>query len=368
MNKKNKLVILITLVTIIIVVASFVFYNKEKTDELINKNGATKKEEQLQEKAVNLYKLIWKEVSASALWPKRDSHATVVYKNKIWIMGGVDGTKRLISPGNVDYGNAPHFKDVWSSQDGVIWDIATNNAPWKDRRSMQTIVFKDKMWLMGGWGPELGCKNDVWSSEDGAKWKVENISADWPAREGHQVLFFNNKLWVMGGVRYDKRKTYNDIWSSEDGINWTKETAAAGWAPRWDFSATVFQNKMWVIGGMDLTQNMFNDVWSSEDGINWNLVNGSPSFSTRQGFITEYKGNLWAIGRLNDQTNKGVNDVWFSEDGINWKKTKKDPLWTGREDFGGVIFKDKIWILGGMDKNWTWTNDVWQSEFDKTDN
>jgi len=108
---------------------------------------------------------------------------------------------------------------------------------------------------------------------------------------------------------------------------------------------------------------IFNDVWSSEDGRNWSLVNNNPKFGLRQGLLaTGYKNKLWVIGKLNiPMYGGGVNDIWFSEDGVIWQKTKKDPLWTGREDVGMIIFKDKIWIIGGMDSNWEWKNDVWCS-------
>jgi len=66
--------------------------------------------------------------------------------------------------------------------------------------------------------------------------------------------------------------------------------------------------------------------------------------------------------RLNNFEYGGINDVWFSKDGFNWQKTINDPLWTGREDFFSTVFKDKIWVFGGMDANWKWRNDVWMSE------
>ena len=86
---------------------------------------------------------------------------------------------------------------------------------------------------------------------------------------------------------------------------------------------------------------------------------------SRQGFaLVDYKNNLWIIGRLNTaQYGNGLSDIWFSKDGISWQKTKKDPEWTGREDFAAVVFKDDIWVYGGMDRNWAWTNDVWKSVF-----
>jgi len=56
-----------------------------------------------------------------------------------------------------------------------------------------------------------------------------------------------------------------------------------------------------------------------------------------------------------------VNDVWYTADGVNWKKTDMDPLWLGREDHQALVFKDRIWVYTGMDKDWVWTNDVWYS-------
>jgi hypothetical protein len=89
----------------------------------------------------------------------------------------------------------------------------------------------------------------------------------------------------------------------------------------------------------------------------------TPPWKERQGHsLISYQNHLWIIGRLNDSEYGGVNDVWFSKDGTHWEKTKNDPEWSGREDFFSVVFKNKIWVFGGMDANWKWKNDVWVSE------
>ena len=313
--------------------------------------------------------LNWDEAIHSAPFEARDSHAVVVHNDKVWLMGGLDANGHMSTPGYVDYNSSPHFSDVWSSADGINWTLVAKNSPWGNRRSIELVNFKGKIWLMGGYSPDFGYRNDVWSTTDGVNWKQETASAAWPAREGHQLMVFQDKIWLIGGVRYDKSiavattgpQLYNDVWYSSDGINWTEATAHAGWAARWDHAAGVFQNKLWVAGGMVFGSKMFNDVWYSADGATWTEAVANAPFEQRQGnFITEYKGNLWVIGRL-DGVNGGTNDIWYSADGINWQKTKTDPAWFGREDFCGAIFKDKIWIFGGMDKNWTWTNDVWHS-------
>jgi hypothetical protein len=304
-----------------------------------------------------------------APWEGRDSGAAVVFKDKIWFIGGVNGTSRFISPGNVDYGNAPHFSDIWNTEDGKTWTQVLKTGPWKDRRSMSVEAFNNKLWLFAGWGPEIGTKNDIWSSTDGINWTQEKKSANWPAREGQQVVVFKNKIWMMGGVKYSGHKLYNDVWSSSDGVNWTQETPAASWSPRWDFYLTAFDDKLWVINGMDFNDDVNNgllsDVWCSEDGVDWVLVTEKAPFTARQGgFATDYNGKLFVIGRLNTPLyGSGPNDIWYTENGTDWYKSNKDPLWTGREDFGAVVFKGDIWVFGGMDKDWVWQNDVWKSTF-----
>lgn len=309
--------------------------------------------------------LSWSEVAKSAPWEARDSHTVVVYKDKIWLMGGLDANSHLSQPGFADYNNSPHFSDVWSTENGKDWKLINNNAPWGKRRSVGLLAFNGKIWLMGGYSPDFGYRNDIWSTQDGINWKKELESAPWAAREGHQMVVFNNKMWITGGVRYNKNiagaskdeaQLFNDVWYSSDGINWTQTTNNAAWFPRWDHTIAVFQNKLWLIGGMVFGSSTYNDIWYSSDGANWTQVSVSAPFLARQGaFSTEYKGKLWVIGRMDG---KG-NDIWYSGDGFNWEKTKNDPVWTGREDFGGAVFKDKIWIMGGMDNFWSWKNDIW---------
>ncbi len=309
------------------------------------------------EKIFNPAKLEWEQVSNKIPWQARDSHAVAVFKNKLWLMAGLDGTGFVEKPGQVEYEKTPHFSDVWSSEDGINWIQALAESPWKNRRSMQVAEFKGKLWLMGGWGPEIGPQNDVWSSEDGINWTMKIEHADWPAREGHQVVIFQEKIWLIGGVDYASRQLFNDVWYSEDGVNWTEAVKNAEWPARWDDAIAIFNNKLWVAGGMGFENKIFSDVWYSEDGVSWFLAKDD-AWPERQGHaLINYKNRLWAVGR------HAENDVWYSEDGISWNKTAEDPLWLGREDAGFAVFKDKIWVLGGMDKNWQWRNDIWFSKF-----
>ena len=308
--------------------------------------------------------LDWEQVLSPIPWEERDSHAIIIFRDKMWLMGGLDANGLVAKPGLVEYEKAQHFSDVWSSQDGQNWQIVAKESPWQNRRSIQVVEFKGKMWLMGGWGPEVGCRNDIWSSEDGIRWTKEIENAAWPAREGHQLAVFQDRIWLMGGVRYDKHQLFNDVWYSDDGINWQEATANAGFSPRWDHAVAVFENKLWLTGGMQFGEKILNDVWYSENGKDWILATDSAPWSARQGHgLVSFKDKLWVISRLDAPAVGGKNDVWYSENGTIWQKTDNDPIWTGREDVAVIVFKDKIWVLGGMDKNWQWKNDIWYSTF-----
>jgi leucine-zipper-like transcriptional regulator 1 len=361
--QKNSLLISAFFISLILLLSTVTFYIIKRPEIKFspgNNQSAGQQEEQ--KETFDPASLTWQEATSDAPWTKRDSHAVVVFKNKMWLMGGLNGNANVLAPNAVEYWNSPYFKDVWFSENGIDWNLAATNTPWSNRRSIQVVDFLGKMWLMGGWGPYINYKNDVWNSEDGINWIKATSSAAWPAREGHSLIVFKNKMWLIGGVRYDKKETKNDVWYSEDGINWTLATSSAQWSPRWDHAVAVFDNKLWLSGGMDLKDNVFKDLWSSEDGINWQLVTDNPPWETRQGHnMLVYKNYLWILGRFNDDINKGANDVWYSKDGINWQKTSEDPGWLGREDSGAVIFQDKMWILGGMNSKWQWTNDIWYS-------
>ena len=61
-------------------------------------------------------------------------------------MGGNDGSNR--------------FNDVWYSSNGASWTQATSSAGWTGREGPTSVVFDNKMWVMGGYDGSY--RNDVW--------------------------------------------------------------------------------------------------------------------------------------------------------------------------------------------------------------
>jgi hypothetical protein len=290
----------------------------------------------------------WSQATAAAAWNTRDNPASLVYNNKMWIMGGyAEGYKN----------------DVWSSADGITWNQETAAATWPARRSHASIVYDNKMWVMGGSTGSGGFKNDIWSSTDGINWTLVSptSSTPWVGRENHAALVFNNKMWVLGGLN-SSFAPLNDVWSSTDGVTWTRATATAAWAARQDHASHVYDNKMWVMGGDgNVLGSNKNDVWYSTDGANWTQATGAAAWTKRSGLTSlVYDNKMWTVGGASDTIY--YNDVWSSPDGATWTQATAAAAWDPRISHSSLVYGGKMWVMAGYNPNLAGDySDVWTS-------
>ena len=298
----------------------------------------------------------WVKEAAAAGWQARDSQGEVVYKNRIWLFGGWFNSFE-----------APP-RDVWNSADGRSWTLVTKNAPWLHSDLPMSITFKNRMWMMGGWYngrlPGHSASAAVWSSKDGANWAKETENAGWSPRIAAAVVEFKGRMWVLGGTEDyyfgDARSLKNDVWSSGDGRTWKQETANAGWAPRAYHQAAVLGGKIYVFGGGNYVPGYaaYNDVWASEDGVHWLEVTKAAPWPPRLWFSTAiYRGRMWVLGGWSKAPETNWGDVWYSRDGGNWTQLKSKVTWKERHEHSVWVFRDKLWIGGGHAK--PLSNEVW---------
>ncbi len=170
---------------------------------------------------------------------------------------------------------------------------------------------------MGGESLRDTYLDDVWTSTDGLWWEEQTTSEKWDSRRGPSSVVFDNKIWILGGANSHPGGQKNDVWSSPDGVNWTEVTSSAGWSPRSMHESLVFDNRMWVIGGYD-GANSLNDIWHSQDGFSWTRVTESAEWSGRHAFgLVDYKGKLWITGGIDGpypEASSYKHDVWVSKD------------------------------------------------------
>lgn len=203
----------------------------------------------------------WQQATAAAAWSPRLGAGGTVHNGKMWILGGVEqyffGTKKDL------------LNDVWSSADGVRWEPATRNAPWAPRAFHAALAFDNKLWVMGGGNylPTYEGHNDVWSSPDGAHWTRVTEKAPWPPRIWFSAVVYKNRMWVLGGWSNRPSANWNDVWYSSDGANWKQLNADNVWSKRHEHSAYVLDGKLWVAAGNAWP--CTNDVWQLDIPDSW---------------------------------------------------------------------------------------------------
>ena len=198
----------------------------------------------------------WETATEQSNLPKRIFYSTVVFKNKIWLIGGYDGENYL--------------NDVWTSEDGVQWQRVVAQAPWSPRQGTTLVLFKNRLWLFGGGvidgekeiNPES--RTEVWSSEDGINWTQEKMKTERVG--GGTPIVFDDKLWFVGANRNDGNFN-NAVAVSADGITW--QSHSAPWSVRGGVAVWIFDNKLFMTGGKysytepngDIKFVYSNDVW-----------------------------------------------------------------------------------------------------------
>ena len=298
----------------------------------------------------------WVKETDKAEWKARDSQGEVVYKNKLWILGGWFNSNEASS------------REVWSSSDGKHWNLENKSAPWIHSDLAMSIVFKGKMWMMGGWynGRMEGhsASNKLWVSSDGVNWKLATGRAAWSPRAGAAIVEFKGKMWLIGGTENylfgNNESLKNDIWYSSNGEKWKLATKNAGWPPRAFHQAAVLNGKIYVFGGGNYfpEYRAENDVWSSEDGIHWIQVTAAAPWHERLWFSSVvYRNRIWVMGGWSNNPDKNWSDVWYTKDGKNWKLFKSNVCWNERHEQSAFVYDDKIWIAGG--NTYPLVNDVW---------
>lgn len=302
--------------------------------------------------------LSWKLEIPHAPWQARDSQGELVFNDRLWIMGGW-----------FDSHSSPP-RDVWSSPDGKTWELVTDAAPWKHSDFPMVLTFQNKMWLMGGWYngrlPDHSASSEVWSSSDGKEWHQVTEHAGWTPRLAGVLVEFKGRMWIFGGIEDyyfgNQASLKNDVWSSADGKNWTCETPDAGWAPRAYHQAAVLDGKIYVFGGGNYTPTYqaFNDVWSSEDGKTWRCETDHAPWIERIWFgSVVYRDRIWILGGWTKEGDnpRNLSGVWFSQDGRQWTQLSTETTWKERHEHAVFVFQDKLWLAAGHAQ--PLSNEVW---------
>jgi N-acetylneuraminic acid mutarotase len=120
-------------------------------------------------------------------------------------------------------------------------------------------------------------------------------------------------------------------------------------APREGQTVEVFDGKIWLIGGVNYDERkVMNDVWYSEDGLTWYEATQNAPWSGRWDHATAvFKDRIFLVGGM-DLSKQAFNDVWATADGIKWELVTDVPPWQTRQGHGLAVLRTRCGLLGGL--------------------
>ena len=311
----------------------------------------------------------WHEIIADtddspAHWEGRSTHGSLVFQDKMWLIGGRTASEN-------------HIAEVWSSTDGYNWTEVNPSAAFGARKEFVSMVHDGKMWVLGGEIEGNLLANDVWYSSDGATWHEATPAASWHVRDYFGGVAFasgatgSDEMWVLGHYTGDARGIpgVEDHHYSTDGSTWSS-VSVSGLPPSSFFPAITFNNVILIVGGYFYTNSAWsesNTIYSSTDGVNWAelSVSGSIWDARRLHTTLVYDDKLWILAGYSGYNR---DDYWYSPDGTQWHEAiASGSKWEARKVHTSVNYAGRMWMLGGEGSTGDrQLNDVWASGLEIT--
>lgn len=176
------------------------------------------------------------------------------------------------------------------------------------------------------------------------KWTRVLESADWSKSYNFQMFSIGDTLWVFHS---------DGNWFSTNGLEWEKSLLNNSINNLAFLDYVYFKGAMFGLGhftGNIERYTLKTDLHITTDFKNWKIVsqNNLPKRFFYHPFV--FQDKLWIIG--GEDKNRKYSDIWTSINGIDWIKQKEN-LPFGYNDGGQfVIFKDKVFMF---------RSDVWSS-------
>ena len=313
-------------------------------------------------------------------WHIRDGN-TVTWlpsTNKFWLIGGWNPYQEPVGfspvPPDSEYPPRNTTNEVWSSPDGVTWtlELPHEHPQWERRHVHSTVVWQDRLWIVGGDHHQGKYNHDVLSSPDGVTWTIENPDPPWSHRSLHIAGVYADALWMVGGQDgagpEEDYVFHNDVWRSDDGVTWVQVVPDAPasptrWSPRGLVSQLVeFNGRMWLVGGSTYTETLprqfHAEVWSTTDGATWTQHTTPPWPGRNWNDALVFDGRLWTLFGADDLGNH--NDAWYSDDGESWTQLPPSENGSPQSHAQGVAVGPDFLLLAGGNHTFIEGTSVWR--------
>jgi len=187
--------------------------------------------------------------STLALPEGRLAHSTVVYKNYVYILGGYTDA---VQTGLDDV----IFAEI--NPDGTLSDWQSTTSFQNKRFDHCSIVYNDKIYIIGGENRTVIFDDVLYASlnPDGTVGQWQTTTSLPGAQTAHSCFIFDNKLFVTGGNSNDI--IYAEI--NQDGTIGQWETSLSSFQnARGNHTNVIYESFLYIVGG-NSGQNLFNDI------------------------------------------------------------------------------------------------------------
>lgn len=187
--------------------------------------------------------------------------------------------------------------------------------------------------------------NPVITKDSNYIWTKLTDSAAWKKNYNFQMFSCRDTLWTFHP---------DGNWFSADGTNWTKSELTNAIHNLAFLDYVQFKDTIFGLGHFEGNIETFTfkpEIYKTTDFKHWVTLSTQSNLPKRffyHPFVFDNK--IWIIGG-EDKNNKYA-DIWNSTDGINWTKQKDDLPFGKRSGSQIVLLKDQLYLLD---------NDVWQS-------
>jgi hypothetical protein len=247
---------------------------------------------------------------------------TEVHESKLYKTGGYYGYFDLTDD------------KVYSSYDGVNFQV-DSVLPNNNTLGCQIVSFNGVLYYFSARTGGTSYVDDIFKQDENGDWQSHLSNPPWGNLEGFSCLVFKNKVWVIGGMEYDGNHSndvyYNTVYSSSDLETWTTVTssAIAGYDGFAYHGACVYDDKMWIFGGVydngagTVEPKTF--VYNSSDGSTWTLIGAIPADSDGRHNVgvSVFNGKIYFAGGLGNWSGLWIpahqfEDSFHSTDGVTW--------------------------------------------------
>lgn len=262
--------------------------------------------------------------------PARGSHGLVATADRLWLLGGL-----VVS----QFEEFEAFYDVWSSADGVSWQLETEQLVEEQDVSLessfsvnQSVVFGDAIWLTVD--TEQG-STVVYHSADGVQWTLETQKF----QPEHKMTVFQDRLLVYETFFDASAGNITQVWEYIEGIGWSAEPQTVTFSSLLYKSFVEYNGSLWMFTGDTGEQA---PIWSSTDGVTWTAIQPDINelFTGLEVQVVELNGELWLFS--------DTGAIFRSTDAQAWTPVEPDttllPINTRV-----AVFENKLWLHGGLD-------------------